>query len=73
MSTVEVIIVDVLVAPGDAVDVGDGLVTVEGDKATFEIQAEVAGVVQEVLVEVDQECNVGDVVVRIDHGGPAEQ
>ncbi|HEU4702832.1 MAG TPA: biotin/lipoyl-containing protein [Conexibacter sp.] len=66
MSTVEVEIVSVLVAVGDAVKVGDELVEVEGDKATFTIEAEVAGTVAEVLVETGDEREVGDVVARIE-------
>jgi 2-oxoglutarate dehydrogenase E2 component (dihydrolipoamide succinyltransferase) len=65
MSTVEVEIAGVLVAPGDVVAVGDPLLEVEGDKATFTIEAEVAGTVAEVLVGEGDERVVGDVVLRI--------
>lgn len=69
MSTVEVEIVGVQVKVGDVVAAGDGLVEVEGDKATFTIEAEVAGTVAEILAEVGDERQVGDVVVRIEHSG----
>jgi len=65
MSTVEVEILTVMVAVGDRVGAGDSVVEVEGDKATFEVEAGVDGVVAEVLVSEGQECEVGDVVVRI--------
>jgi 2-oxoisovalerate dehydrogenase E2 component (dihydrolipoyl transacylase) len=65
MSTVEVDIVSILVKPGDRVKPGDPLVEVEGEKATFAIEAEVAGVVTEVLVAEGDEATVGDVVLRI--------
>lgn len=65
MSTVEVEILAVMVAVGDRVAAGDSVVEVEGDKATFEVEAGVDGVVAEVLVSEGQECEVGDVVVRI--------
>jgi pyruvate/2-oxoglutarate dehydrogenase complex dihydrolipoamide acyltransferase (E2) component len=65
MSTVEVTILEVLVAPGVSVRPGDGLVVIEGDKASFQIDAEIEGVVQEVLVAVGDEREVGDVAVRI--------
>jgi pyruvate/2-oxoglutarate dehydrogenase complex dihydrolipoamide acyltransferase (E2) component len=65
MSTVEVEIADVLVAAGDLVAVGDPLVEVEGDKATFTIEAEVPGTVAEVLVAEGDERVVGDIVLRI--------
>jgi pyruvate/2-oxoglutarate dehydrogenase complex dihydrolipoamide acyltransferase (E2) component len=66
MSTVEVEITSVLVAVGDTVKVGDELVEVEGDKATFAIEAEVAGTIAEILVAQGDEREVGDVVVRIE-------
>ena len=66
MTTVEVDVVAVHVKPGDVVKPGDDLVDVEGDKATFTIEAEVAGTVAEVLVAVGDEREVGDVVVRIE-------
>ncbi len=69
MSTVEVVVTEVLVSPGDEVEAGQGLVVVDGDKLSFEISAEVGGVVEEVLVVPDQECNVGDVVVRLSQTG----
>jgi pyruvate dehydrogenase E2 component (dihydrolipoamide acetyltransferase) len=69
MSTVEVVVTEVLVSPGDEVEAGQGLVVVDGDKLTFEISAESGGVVEEVLVVPDQECNVGDVVVRLRQTG----
>lgn len=66
MSTVEVEVVSVLVSVGQAVAIGDELVEVEGDKATFAIEAEVAGTVAEILVQQGDEREVGDVVVRIE-------
>ena len=66
MSTVEVDITAVLVQPGDRVEVGQSLIEVESEKATFEIEAAVRGVVGEVRVGVGDVCEVGDVVVVID-------
>jgi pyruvate/2-oxoglutarate dehydrogenase complex dihydrolipoamide acyltransferase (E2) component len=65
MSTVEVDIAAILVAVGDRVQVGEALVEIEGEKATFAIEAEVAGVVAEILVEEGDEAKVGDIVLRI--------
>jgi pyruvate/2-oxoglutarate dehydrogenase complex dihydrolipoamide acyltransferase (E2) component len=66
MSTVEVEILHVMVEVGQRVAPGDSLVEVEGDKATFEVEAEVAGTVAEILVSDGEECSVGDVVVRLE-------
>jgi pyruvate/2-oxoglutarate dehydrogenase complex dihydrolipoamide acyltransferase (E2) component len=63
---VEVDITAVLVQPGDRVEVGQSLIEVETEKATFEIEAAVCGVVGEVRVGVGDVCEVGDVVVVID-------
>lgn len=66
MSTVEVDVVAVHVTPGDVVDAGTVLIEVESEKATFEVEAAQGGTVREVLVEVGDPANVGDVVVRIE-------
>ncbi|MBA2476198.1 MAG: biotin attachment protein [Actinobacteria bacterium] len=66
MSTVEVDIVRVLVAPGQRVSAGDIVVEVESEKANYEVEAGAAGTVAEVLVSEGEEARVGDVVVRLD-------
>ena len=66
MSTVEVDVVAVHVSPGDVVEAGTIVAEVESEKATFEVEAGHAGVVHEVLVEVGDAANVGDVVARIE-------
>jgi pyruvate/2-oxoglutarate dehydrogenase complex dihydrolipoamide acyltransferase (E2) component len=66
MSTIEVDVVAVHVAPGDVVEASSILVEVQSEKANFEIEAGRAGTVREVLVSEGQEANVGDVVVRIE-------
>jgi pyruvate/2-oxoglutarate dehydrogenase complex dihydrolipoamide acyltransferase (E2) component len=66
MSTVEVEITSVEVTVGQRVSATDTVVEIEGDKSSFEVEAGVAGVVTEILVTEGQECEVGDVVVRID-------
>ena len=69
MSTVEVDIIRVLVAPGQRVAAGDPVVEIESEKANYEVEAGVAGVVAEVLVAEGDLCEVGDVVVRIEETG----
>jgi 2-oxoglutarate dehydrogenase E2 component (dihydrolipoamide succinyltransferase) len=71
MSTVEVEILSVMVEVGQRVAADDMVVEIEGDKSSFEVEAGVAGVVAEILVSEGQECEVGDVVVRIDDGASA--
>jgi 2-oxoglutarate dehydrogenase E2 component (dihydrolipoamide succinyltransferase) len=66
MSTVEVEIVTIMVEVGQRVGPEDAVVEIEGDKSSFDVEAGVAGVIAEILVIEGQECEVGDVVVRID-------
>jgi len=69
MSTVEVDIIRVLVVPGQRVAARDPVVEIESEKANYEIEAGVAGVVAEVLVAEGDLREVGDVVVRIEETG----
>ncbi len=69
MSTVEVDVLRVLVRVGQHVRAGDPLVEIEGEKASLEVEADVAGRVVEVLVEDEDIRRVGDVVVRIEEDG----
>jgi pyruvate/2-oxoglutarate dehydrogenase complex dihydrolipoamide acyltransferase (E2) component len=69
MSTVEVDVTAVLVQPGDRVEAGQPLIEVESEKVTFEIEAQVTGVVVEVRVSVGDVREVGEVVVVLDETG----
>ena len=66
MSTVEVDVVAVHVAAGDAVEPSTVVIEVESEKATFDVEAGHAGTVREVLVREGDEARVGDVVARLD-------
>ena len=66
MSTVEVDVIAVHVAPGDVVAAGAVVIEVESEKATFEVECGETGTVREVLVQVGDVMNVGDVVARIE-------
>jgi len=66
MSTVEVDVVAVHVAPGDRVEADTIVVEVESEKANYEVEAGTAGVVKEVLVEQGDEAKVGDVLIRLE-------
>lgn len=65
MSTVEVEIDQVLVSPGERVQPGSVIAAVAADKVDFEIEAEVAGIVEEVLVSEGAVAEVGMVIARI--------
>ncbi|HTW00972.1 MAG TPA: biotin/lipoyl-containing protein [Streptosporangiaceae bacterium] len=65
MSTVEVEIDQVLVAPGQRVQPGSVIASVAADKVDFEVEAEVDGVVEEVLLTEGAVAEVGTVIARI--------
>ncbi len=58
----DVEVIEVLVAPGDAVAVEDSLVTLETDKASMDVPASDAGTIVSVAVKVGDRLNSGDVV-----------
>ena len=58
--------------PGDRVEKDEPLVEVETDKATLEVPASEAGVLQEVLKSEGDTAEVGEVIARIEAGAAAE-
>ena len=62
-------IVEVLVAPGDTIEVEQSLIVVESDKASMEIPAPRAGVVTELRVAVGDTVSEGDVILLLE-GAP---
>ena len=55
-------IIEILVAVGDQVAVDDSLLTLESDKASMEIPASAAGVIESLTVSIGDTVNTGDVV-----------
>ncbi|MEO6138992.1 MAG: dihydrolipoyl dehydrogenase [Luteimonas sp.] len=62
----DVPVIEVLVAIGDTVKLDQGLLTLESDKATMEVPASVAGIVNELKVKVGDKVSQGSVVVVIE-------
>jgi dihydrolipoamide dehydrogenase len=62
----EVAIVDVLIKPGDKVDVDTPLVTLETDKATMDVPSTATGTVTEVLAKKGGKIGKGGVIARIE-------
>ncbi len=56
-------VIDIIVKAGDTVRVEDPLITVESEKATMDIPAPVAGVVESVSAAVGDQVSEGDVIV----------
>jgi pyruvate dehydrogenase E2 component (dihydrolipoamide acetyltransferase) len=58
-------VIELLVAVGDSVSVDDSLITLESDKASMEIPASQAGVIESFTVSVGDTVNAGDVIGRL--------
>ena len=59
-------IIEVLVAPGDAIIQEDALITLESDKATIEIPSPSAGTINEVSVKVGDKVSQGDAILSME-------
>ena len=62
----EVAVVDVLVKPGDPIEVDSPLVTLETDKASMDVPATAAGTVAEVLLKRGDKVSKGAVIARVE-------
>ena len=69
---VDVEVIEICVAVGDLVSEGDSIVVVETDKASMEIPASSAGVIESILLKEGDTCNQGDVMVAIEAAASAE-
>jgi dihydrolipoamide dehydrogenase len=65
----EVPIIDVLVKPGDVVEVDTPLITLETDKASMDVPSTAAGKVAEVTVKRGDKVSKGAVIVRLEGAG----
>jgi pyruvate/2-oxoglutarate dehydrogenase complex dihydrolipoamide acyltransferase (E2) component len=65
MSTVDVDVTQIHITVGQAIAVGDPIVDVDTDKVTSTIESEIAGVIIEIAVEVDETYQVGDLICRV--------
>ncbi|WP_286716929.1 dihydrolipoyllysine-residue acetyltransferase [Thalassolituus sp. UBA2009] len=62
----QVEVIEILVSPGDTVDMEQALIVLETDKATMEIPAEAAGVIKSLSVKVGDKVSSGDVFGELD-------
>ncbi len=66
----EIDVIDLLVKPGDRIEVDTPILALESDKATMELPSPQAGVVKEVLVKVGDKVSEGAPLLRIEAGQP---
>ena len=59
-------VIELLVSPGDRVELDDPLLTLESDKATMDVPAPAAGVVAELRVGLGDEVSEGDVLLVLE-------
>ncbi|TMN35598.1 biotin/lipoyl-containing protein, partial [Pseudoalteromonas piscicida] len=72
----EVEVTEILVSVGDTVAEEQSLITVEGDKASMEVPASVAGTVKEIKIAEGDKVSTGSLIMVFEAAGeeaPAEQ
>jgi dihydrolipoamide dehydrogenase len=67
----DVEVVDVLVKPGDVVEVDTPLVTLETDKASMDVPSSSAGTVAEVLLKRGDKASAGTLIARVETNSQA--
>jgi pyruvate dehydrogenase E2 component (dihydrolipoamide acetyltransferase) len=67
----EVTVIELMVKPGDTVQVDQSLLTVESDKASMEIPSSHAGLVKEIKVVLGDKVKEGSVVLMLEAAGAA--
>ena len=65
----EVNVTDIMVKVGDSVEVDQSIINVEGDKASMEVPAPVAGVVKEILINVGDKVVTGKLIMKFEVAG----
>lgn len=65
----EVNVTEIMVKVGDSVAVDQSIINVEGDKASMEVPAPIAGVVKEILINVGDTVATGKLVMRFEVAG----
>ena len=64
-------VIEIMVKAGDSIEADQSLLTLESDKASMEIPSPAAGVVEEVLVKLDDEIGTGDLILKLKVAGAA--
>ena len=62
----DVDLIDVMIKVGDIVDVEDGLITLETEKASMDVPTPYKGKIVEILVKVGDKVNCGDLIARVE-------
>ena len=62
----EVPVIEIQVKPGDTVKLEDSLITLESDKATFDVPAPVAGIIKQLKVKVGDKVGEGSLILILE-------
>ena len=62
----EVDVIDVMVSVGDVIELEDGLITLETDKATMDVPSTHAGTVKEVYISTGDKVKQGTLVIKLE-------
>jgi len=62
----DVDLIEVMVSVGDEIEVEDGLITLETEKASMDVPTTHAGIVKEILLNVGDKVNSGDLIARVE-------
>ena len=64
-------VIEILVAPGDTINVEDPICSLESDKAAMEIPSPLAGTVKEVKISMGDTVSQGDLLITVEAAGAA--
>ncbi len=67
----EVNVTEIMVKVGDSVEIDQSIINVEGDKASMEVPAPVAGVVKEILINVGDKVSTGKLIMKFETASAA--
>ena len=67
----EVNVTEIMVKVGDSVEVDQSIINVEGDKASMEVPAPIAGVVKEILINVGDKVSTGKLIMKFETASAA--
>ena len=67
----EVNVTEIMVKVGDPVEVDQSIINVEGDKASMEVPAPIAGVVKEILIHVGDKVSTGKLIMKFETASTA--
>nr|WP_315541697.1 pyruvate dehydrogenase complex dihydrolipoyllysine-residue acetyltransferase [uncultured Aggregatibacter sp.] len=65
----EVNVTDIMVNVGDRVEMDQSIINVEGDKASMEVPAPVAGIVKEIIIKAGDKVSTGTLIMRFEVAG----